>query len=101
MTAQLAEFRENYLARLRVEKRDGELVQKKVANNLVEDARAAEEKELKAKLRMNEMKLANEELKKPAAGVLFRVERRGGRAVPTPSDVRRRRDRSAAPRRRG
>ena len=29
--AQLAEFRENYLERLRIEKRDGELIQKKVA----------------------------------------------------------------------
>ena len=42
--AQLAEFRENYLERLRIEKRDGELIQKKVARNLKEDVRAREER---------------------------------------------------------
>ncbi len=62
--AQLAEFRENYLERLRIEKRDGELIQKKVASNLKEDVRAREEEAIKQQLKRNENKLANEELKK-------------------------------------
>ena len=59
--AQLAEFRENYLERLRIEKRDGELIQKKVASNLKEDVRAREEEAIKQQLKRNENKLANEE----------------------------------------
>merc|ERR1712072_1152552 len=59
-----AEFRENYLERLRIEKRDGELIQKKVASNLKEDVRAREEEAIKQQLKRNENKLANEELKK-------------------------------------
>ena len=45
---QLSEFRENYLERLRTEKRDGELIQKKAANDLVEDARVKEEAQARA-----------------------------------------------------
>ena len=62
--SQLAEFRDNYLERLRVEKRDGELIQKKVAANLAEDARGGAELLIRQQLKRNENKLANEELKK-------------------------------------
>merc|ERR1712072_776377 len=47
-----------------IEKRDGELIQKKVASNLKEDVRAREEEAIKQQLKRNENKLANEELKK-------------------------------------
>jgi len=62
--SQLNEYRENYLARLRTEKRDGELIQDKAKRDMEEDERVAEEKLLKAKLEMREMQLANQKLKK-------------------------------------
>lgn len=62
--AQLEEYRDNYLGRLRTEKRDGELIQQKALSDADEDVRAAEERVLKAKLQMKEMQLANQQLKR-------------------------------------
>merc|ERR1712072_1311260 len=59
--AQLAEFRENYLERLRIEKRDGELIQKKVASNLKEDVRAREEEAIKQQLKQLRLEAAVED----------------------------------------
>ena len=62
--AQLEEYRDNYLGRLRTEKRDGELIQQKALSDADEDVRSAEERVLKAKLQMKEMQLANQQLKR-------------------------------------
>lgn len=61
---QLGEFRGNYLERLRNEKREGELIQKKAISDIEDDERVAQEKQLKARMQMKEMQLANAHLKK-------------------------------------
>lgn len=61
---QLNEFRGNYLERLRAEKQEGELIQRKAAQDLDEEARIAEERTIKARMQMKEMQLANAHLKK-------------------------------------
>ena len=61
---QLAETRERYMARLRQEKREGELVIEKSKQELVEDAEKAAERKLQARMASEEMTLANQRLKK-------------------------------------
>ncbi|KAJ1455321.1 hypothetical protein M885DRAFT_520195 [Pelagophyceae sp. CCMP2097] len=61
---QLGEFRGNYLERLRQEKREGAMVKSKAIADQEEDERDAVERQLKARMQVKAMQLANANLKK-------------------------------------
>jgi len=61
---QLHDLRERYMAQLRQEKKEGELVIAKSKQEVIEDAEKAAEKSLGARLASEEMTLANQRLKK-------------------------------------
>jgi len=61
--AQLHEYRELYIRRLKQEKEEGELLLKKAEEDLLEDQERAAERSLKARMQCEEMQLANAHLR--------------------------------------